>query len=69
MYPEAEQEFRVALQLDPDNASLHSALGYVLHEQKAWDRAAAEYRTAIRLQPDVAWAHAVLGVALAVKGE
>ena len=64
LYPEAEQEFRAALALEPGNPDLHFALGYVLYEQKKWDLAAAEYRTCIRLQPDLALAHHHLGLTL-----
>ena len=69
LYPEAEQEYRAALQLEPDDPYLHFALGYVLGEQKKWDLAAAEYRTVIRLQPDHAAAHTNLGIALDGKGD
>jgi Flp pilus assembly protein TadD len=69
LYTEAEQEYRAALELEPENPELHYVLGRVLDEQKKWDLAAAEYRTAIRLQPDNAQAHNGLGVALAQKGD
>ena len=64
LYAEAEQEYRAALELEPDNPDLHFALGYALDSQKKWDLAAAEYRTAIRLKPDDAAPHNNLGNAL-----
>ena len=69
LYGEAEQEYRIALRLEPDNPNLHFALGYVLYEQKKLNLAVAEYRTAIRLQPNDAAAHINLGSALADKGD
>ena len=61
LYAEAAQEYRGALQSEPDNPDLKFALGYVLGEQKKWDLAAAEFRTALRLQPDYAEARINLG--------
>jgi len=69
LYPDAEQECRAALQLEPDNPDLHFALGYVLGEQKKMDLAIAEFRTAIRLQPDDVKGHFNLGTALSLKGD
>jgi Flp pilus assembly protein TadD len=70
LYTQAEQEYRAALQLEPDNPKLHFALGNILlHEQNGLELAASEYRTATRLQPDYADAHVNLGFALMKKGD
>jgi tetratricopeptide (TPR) repeat protein len=66
-YKEAEQQYRAALQLDPEDGFLHFDVGYALDLQKKWDPAIAEYREAIRLEPDCAEAHNNLGRVLSVK--
>jgi len=68
LYPQAEQEYRAALQLDANNASLQAALGHTLLEEKKWDEAISTLRAATALQPDDAVAHNNLGVALQTAG-
>jgi Flp pilus assembly protein TadD len=48
-YAEAEQEYRAALLLDPQNADLYANLAYVLVQQKKWDDAVSATREALRL--------------------
>jgi Flp pilus assembly protein TadD len=48
-YAEAEQEYRAALLLDPENADLYANLAYVLVRQKKWDDAVSAAREALRL--------------------
>jgi len=67
-YPQAEQEYRAALQLDSNNASLQAALGHVLLQERKWDEAISTLRGAISSQPDDAVAHNNLGVALQTVG-
>jgi Tfp pilus assembly protein PilF len=67
-YAQAEEQYRSALQLDPDRADIHFALGYVLLEQKKWGEAIAENREALRLRPEIAAAHNNLGLALSQQG-
>jgi serine/threonine-protein kinase len=68
LYPQAEQEYREAVQLDPDDGALQSALGHVLLEERKWDEAISALRAAISAQPDNAVAHNNLGVALQTTG-
>ena len=69
LYPEAEQEFRAAIKLEPANPDLRQDLGIALVFTNDLDGAIAEFRTAIRLQPDNADAHSNLGKALSDKGD
>jgi Flp pilus assembly protein TadD len=50
-YAEAEQEYRAALLLDPQNADLYANLAYVLVQQKKWHDAVSAAREALRLWP------------------
>jgi serine/threonine-protein kinase len=68
LYPQAEEEYRAAVQLDPNNAALQSALGHVLVQERKWDEAISALRAAISLQSDDAVAHNNLGVALQTVG-
>jgi serine/threonine-protein kinase len=68
LFPQAEQEYRAAVQIDPNDAALQSALGHVLVEERKWDEAISVLRAAIALQPDDAVAHNNLGVALQTVG-
>jgi serine/threonine-protein kinase len=68
LYPQAEEEYRAAVQLNSSNAALQSALGHVLVEERKWDEAISALRAAISLQPDDAVAHNNLGVALQTVG-
>jgi serine/threonine-protein kinase len=68
LYPQAEQEYRAAAQLDSNNAGVQSALGHVLVQERKWDEAISALRTAISLEPDDAVAHNNLGVALQTTG-
>jgi serine/threonine-protein kinase len=68
LYPQAEQEYRAAVQIDPNNAASQSALGHVLLQERKWDEAISSLRAATSLQPDDAVAHNNLGVALQTVG-
>jgi tetratricopeptide (TPR) repeat protein len=48
-YAEAEQEYRAALVLDPQNADLYANLSYVLVQQKKWVDAVSAAGKALRL--------------------
>ena len=70
--PEAEQEFRLALAIEPNNPLLHVDLSAVLPSSQGepgWDAAIAEDRQALRLEPDLAVAHLDLGIALLHQGD
>jgi serine/threonine-protein kinase len=68
LYPQAEEEYRAAVQIDPNNAASQSALGHVLLKERKWDEAINSLRAATSLQPDDAVAHNNLGVALQTVG-
>jgi serine/threonine-protein kinase len=68
LFPQAEQEYRDALKLDPENGPLQSALGHVLLEERKWDEAITTLHAAISAAPDNAVAHNNLGVALQTVG-
>jgi tetratricopeptide (TPR) repeat protein len=61
MWPQAEQQYRAALNLDPDSALVHLGLGRVLAAENQRQEAIDQYRAAIRLQPDIASSHTALG--------
>jgi protein O-mannosyl-transferase len=64
--PDAIQEYRAAVRLEPDYPESHFNLGSALAHSDPPDRLAAiaEYRNALRLKPDYAEAHNNLGNAL-----
>jgi len=68
-YVDAEDQYRAAIQLDPQNADLHIALGMALGRQGDWDGQIAEDREALRLNPNNDRAHLNLGFALARKND
>lgn len=71
-WPEAEQEFRLALAIDPNNPLLHVDLSAILPSSQGepgWAAADAEVREALRLEPDLAVAHFHLGIALRHQGD
>ena len=68
-YPDAEAEYRAAIQLDPQNSDLHISLGITLGRKGDWDGQIAEEREALRLNPNNDRAHVSLGVALSQKDD
>jgi Flp pilus assembly protein TadD len=60
-----EPAHRKALELAPEQDSLHNNLGYNLLQQKKFEAAAGEFREALRLNPASALARNNLGLALA----
>jgi Tfp pilus assembly protein PilF len=61
---EAEQEWRSAMALQPQNALLRVGLSMTLGRTKGWVDAAREARNAIALNPDLSAAHSQLAAAL-----
>ena len=68
-YPEAEQAYRAALALAPQDASLYHSLGNVLGQQKKWREAVVAQREAVRLNGTDAEARYQLGAALRATGD
>ncbi|MBA3698898.1 MAG: tetratricopeptide repeat protein [Planctomycetes bacterium] len=60
-YDLAEQEFRLVLTEDPDDAQAHAGLALCLSEQKKYDEAEAEAKAAVGLAPDIDFCHFALG--------
>ena len=67
-YPDAEEEYRAAVLLDPQNAALHVALWVALNQLNKSDEALAEAREALRLDPESDLAHFSLGTTLLHQG-
>ena len=64
-YDGAEQEYRTAIRLAPQDAVAHCSLGNLLGDvEEDYDGAEQEYRTAIRLEPELELAHINLGALL-----
>jgi len=68
-YAEAEQEYRLALLVDPHNDDLYASLADVLSQQEKWDDAASAAREALRVNPNNDMARSNLGVVLGGKGD
>ncbi|NQU70389.1 MAG: tetratricopeptide repeat protein, partial [Rhodospirillales bacterium] len=62
---EAENAALRAVELDPDEAEAHLALGSIHHTNRESDRAIPEFEMAISLKPSYALAHHLLGSSLA----
>ena len=63
-YDLAEQEFRQALTLDPDEPQAHSFLALCLIKRKQYDEATNEAEHAIHTAPDYSFAHYVLATVM-----
>jgi cytochrome c-type biogenesis protein CcmH/NrfG len=66
---EAIQEFKIAIQLDPDFAAAHYNLGNILLKQGNYEAAASELTEAIRSDPNLAEAHVDLSMIYAIQGK
>jgi tetratricopeptide (TPR) repeat protein len=66
--PEAAEQLRFALELEPEFPQLHEDLGSVLAMQSRFEEAIVEFERAIQLQPALPLAHKKLGQALAAVG-
>ena len=59
-YARAIDCFRKAVELDPNNAYIHSDFGHTLRRHEKLEEAAAAFREAVRLKPDIAGAREML---------
>ncbi len=60
-FADAENEYRKALKLEPDNPKLHNMLGAILRDQNQFKDAESEFRKAVDLEPVRADWHTDLG--------
>jgi len=67
-YSDAENEFREAIRLGPNDGYAYSKVGEALWAKGDLDAAIAMFRGALRLNPKNDMAHAMLGDVLATKG-
>src|SRR5689334_3305295 len=67
-YPEAEREFKQALDLFPDYANGHNNLAMVYVAEKHYNSAERELKTAIQLDPKFTMAYANLSTAYLHQG-
>jgi tetratricopeptide (TPR) repeat protein len=60
-FGEAEERYREAIRMNPNDVDAHYNLGNLLYDLERDDEAEKEYREAIRINPDYAAAHKNLG--------
>jgi tetratricopeptide (TPR) repeat protein len=60
-YEEAEEEYRKALKMDPNDPVAHNNLGYLLCNLNRYKESEKEYKEAIRIDPNDAQIHHNLG--------
>jgi tetratricopeptide (TPR) repeat protein len=66
---EAEDAYRAALKLKPDDALTHEKLGMCLENQRRYQEAEAELSESIRLQPEHGWFWVLRGGTYADRGQ
>jgi len=68
MLDEAIAEFKKAVEINPNSADAHTALGAAYANKGMPDKATAEYRKAIEINPNSAEAHYGLALSYYYKG-
>ena len=63
-YKEAEEEYRKAIEINPEYAKTHNNLGVLLKNLERYEEAEKEYRKAIKINSGYAEAHGNLGILL-----
>jgi tetratricopeptide (TPR) repeat protein len=66
---QADAQARLALDIDPQDASAHNSYGNLLKKENKRDEAIAEFRKAIAIDPKYAGAHVNLGNSLDARGD
>ena len=66
-YQAACQEFQKAIMIDPSNAAIHIAWGFILSAQRKHDEAIRHYQEALKVDPDNVDAQNNWGLALAAQ--
>ncbi len=66
---EGIEQFRLALEIEPDYASAHYNLGNALYRQRSFEEAAEHYRETVKINPNHVKARTGLGNALAAMGK
>jgi DNA-binding winged helix-turn-helix (wHTH) protein/TolB-like protein/tetratricopeptide (TPR) repeat protein len=70
VFPKARRAVEKALQIDPNLAAAHSALGHIrMMYDHDWDGAAREYQRALQLDPSFAPTYHRLGLLYAMQGD
>ncbi|BAC88227.1 tetratricopeptide repeat protein [Gloeobacter violaceus] len=69
LYMDATENFKKALQAEPEFAEAHNNLGFCHFQQRQYDLAIREYKDAVRFKPDYVSALNNLGHALEMKGQ
>jgi superkiller protein 3 len=64
LLPRAEDDYRKALELDPDNAAAHNELGLLYQRKGRHEQAVTEFKAAIAADPDLFVAYNNLGASL-----
>jgi protein O-mannosyl-transferase len=67
-YPHAAEQYRLALQMNPNDWDAHFNLGWVQMDLRNWEAAADEFGFVLRLRPTFANAHRGLGYAWMKQG-
>ena len=67
-FVQAEEIFRRAVVLDPNNSDAYVGIGIALDAQGRVDEAISNFQTAIRLDPNNSYGYSNLGIALAEQG-
>ncbi|MDM8514677.1 tetratricopeptide repeat protein, partial [Desulfobacterales bacterium HSG16] len=60
-YEEAINQYRKAIEIDPDNTYANTMLGLAFYKQKNYEEAINQYRKAIEIDPDNTYAYNKLG--------
>ena len=63
-HPKAEEEYRKASSIDPNNVKWETEIGKLYAKQNKWPEAEASFQKALLMDPSNSSLHAVLGNAM-----